>query len=123
MSRRKIGQEELAINGIGQARRSSLDELTNLIDWAPVAQQLDGIHSAKKGEPAWPPLALFKVPLIAMWHDVSDVKLTEALDDRALFRRFCGSKGRGGSGLYRVRNSAGADGNCGIAAGVHDRAR
>jgi hypothetical protein len=60
MSRRKIGQEELAINGIGQARRSSLDELTNLIDWAPVAQQLDGIHSAKKGEPAWPPLALFK---------------------------------------------------------------
>jgi len=113
MSRRKIGQEELAINGIGQARRSSLDELTNLIDWAPVAQQLDGIHSAKKGEPAWPPLALFKVPLIAMWHDVSDVKLTEALDDRALFRRFCGSKGRGEAGctgceIPRVRTAIAA---------------
>ena len=43
-----------------------------------------------QGRPAWPPLALFKALLIAVWHDLSDVKLAEALDDRASFRRFCG---------------------------------
>jgi IS5 family transposase len=48
------------------------------------------IPCAAKGEPAWPPLALFKAMLIAVWYDLSDVKLAEALDDRASFRRFCG---------------------------------
>lgn len=28
--------------------------------------------------------------LLAIWYDLSDVKLAEALDDRASFRRFCG---------------------------------
>ncbi|MBE0704620.1 MAG: transposase, partial [Afipia sp.] len=48
------------------------------------------IYTAAKGEPAWPPLALFKAMLLAVWHDLSDVKLAEALDDRSSFRRFCG---------------------------------
>ena len=90
MSRRKIGQEELVFNARCIARQSSLDELISLIDWASLAYELDGIHSASKGEPAWPPLALFKFLLIAVWYDLSDVKLAEALDDRASFRRFCG---------------------------------
>jgi len=90
MSRRKIGQEELMFNTRGVARQSSLDELDRLIDWASLAYELGGIHSASKGEPAWPPLALFKAMLIAVWYDLSDVKLAEALDDRASFRRFCG---------------------------------
>ena len=42
------------------------------------------------GEPGWPPLALFKALLLSVWYDLSDVKLAEALDDRASFRRFCG---------------------------------
>ena len=33
---------------------------------------------------------LFKVLLFSVWYDLSDVKLAEALDDRASFRRFCG---------------------------------
>src|SRR5690242_12532868 len=36
---------------------------------------------------AW---ALFKAVLLAVWYDLADVKLAEALDDRASFRRFCG---------------------------------
>ena len=83
MSRRKIGQEELVFNARCVARQSSLDELDRLIDWASLTYELDGIHSASKGEPAWPPLALFKALLIAVWYDLSDVKLAEALDDRA----------------------------------------
>jgi IS5 family transposase len=35
-------------------------------------------------------LALFRALLLATWHDLSDVRLAAALDDRASFRRFCG---------------------------------
>src|SRR5689334_16614867 len=33
---------------------------------------------------------MFKALLLAVWYNLSDVKLAEALDDRASFRRFCG---------------------------------
>jgi IS5 family transposase len=46
--------------------------------------------AAAKGELGWPPLALFKALLLATWHDLSDVKLADAIEDRTSFRRFCG---------------------------------
>jgi IS5 family transposase len=33
---------------------------------------------------------LFKALLLAVWYDLSDVKLAEAIEDRVSFRRFCG---------------------------------
>src|SRR6478672_10885206 len=91
MGRRRIGQEGFRFGSEGGGRPlSSLVELAGLIDWAPIEKVLADIHSAAKGEPAWPPLALFKAMLIAVWYDLSDVKLAEALDDRSSFRRFCG---------------------------------
>ncbi|MDX1383110.1 MAG: transposase [Thermoanaerobaculia bacterium] len=57
---------------------------------APIAAALEIIPVAERGEAGWPPLALFNALLIAVWHDLSDVKLADALDDRASFRRFCG---------------------------------
>ena len=48
---------------------------------------------ATKGEPSWPPLAMFKALLLSIWYYLSDVKLAEAPDDRASFRRFCGFAG------------------------------
>lgn len=33
---------------------------------------------------------MFRAMLLAVWYDLSDVKLAEALDDRTSFRRFCG---------------------------------
>jgi IS5 family transposase len=33
---------------------------------------------------------MFKALLLSVWYDLSDVKLAEALDYRASFRRFCG---------------------------------
>jgi IS5 family transposase len=89
MARRRIGQDALRFSGAG-SDRSSLDRLASLIDWTPIEALLDDVHAAAKGEPAWPPLALFKAMLIAVWYDLSDVKLAEALDDRASFWRFCG---------------------------------
>jgi IS5 family transposase len=67
-----------------------LDRLGGLLNWTPIEELLGDIHTASKGERAWPPLALFKAMLIAVWYDLSDVTLAEALDDRASFRRFCG---------------------------------
>jgi IS5 family transposase len=89
MPQRRIGQEGFGFASV-RGRHSSLDELDSLIDWHAIAPVLSKIHAAAKGEPAWPPLALFKAMLIAVWYDLSDVKLAEALDDRASFRRFCG---------------------------------
>ena len=90
MARRRIGQWTFGFGDGRGHRQSSLDELLQLIDRADVERHPAGISAAAKGEPAWPPLALFKAMLIAVWHDLSDVRLAEALDDRASFRRFCG---------------------------------
>jgi transposase, IS5 family len=89
MSRRRIGQERFGFACDG-GKQSSLDELTKLIDWMAIDRTLEVISCAAKGEPAWPPLSLFKAMLLSIWYDLSDVKLAEALDDRASFRRFCG---------------------------------
>ena len=35
-------------------------------------------------------MAMAKALLLSVWYDLSDVKLAEALDARASFRRFCG---------------------------------
>ena len=89
MAHRSIGQERFGFAGRERAA-SSLDALASLIDWRPVAMLLDPLYPASKGEPAWPPLAMFRALLLSVWYDLSDVKLAEALDDRASFRRFCG---------------------------------
>jgi IS5 family transposase len=89
MGRRRIGQEKFGFV-VARSKPSSLDALVKLIDWAPIDGALGMISSAAKGEPAWPPLSLFRAMLLSVWYDLSDVKLAEALDDRASFRRFCG---------------------------------
>jgi len=89
MARRRIGQEDLIARPEPRAT-SSLAELAALLDWVEIDRLLVGISAAVKGEPGWPPLALFRALLLATWHDLSDVRLAEALDDRASFRRFCG---------------------------------
>ncbi len=85
---RQIGQEQLSLSKT--ERKSSLDDLASVIDWTPVSALLGSIYAQPKGEAAWPPLAMFRALLLAVWYDLSDVKLAEALDDRASFRRFCG---------------------------------
>lgn len=88
MAHRQIGQERL---GFAASREhcSALDELSRLIVWDPIMVLLKPIHASAKGEAAWPPLAMVKALLLSVWYDLSDVKLAEALDDRASFRRFC----------------------------------
>jgi IS5 family transposase len=87
MPRRRIGQEELFST---RECRSSLDDFLALIDWSGIEAALTPVHASAKGEASWPPLAMFRALLLSVWYDLSDVKLAEALDDRASFRRFCG---------------------------------
>lgn len=89
MAHRSIGQERLGF-AVALGSASSLDDLSRLIDWDHIAGILGQVHASAKGEPAWPPLAMFKALLLSVWYDLSDVKLAEALDDRASFRTFCG---------------------------------
>lgn len=89
MAQRLIGQERFGFASCGRPA-SSLDRISSLIDWRSVDALLDPLYPAAKGEPAWPPLAMFRALLLSIWYDLSDVKLAEALDDRASFRRFCG---------------------------------
>ena len=90
MARRRIGQEHLRLGDRESGRTGALDDFHRLIDWAGIERHLAPIYASAKGEQAWPPLSLFKALLLAVWYDLSDVKLAEALDDRASFRRFCG---------------------------------
>ena len=92
VAHRSIGQEHLVFAAETRSA-SSLDGLAGMLDWNEIANLLGGIHANTKGEAAWPPLAMFKALLLSVWYDLSDVKLAEALDDRASFRRFCGFSG------------------------------
>lgn len=89
MARRRIGQEVMGF-AQGGRKATGLDDLATAIDWAPLEAKFSGIYASGSGELGWPPMALFKALLLGLWHDLSDVKLAEALDDRASFRRFCG---------------------------------
>ena len=90
VARRRIGQERLNFGTGSERGRASLDAMSALIDWAEIDRHLAGRYVAAKGEPAGPRLALFQALLLAVWHDLSDVKLAAALEDRASFRRFSG---------------------------------
>jgi IS5 family transposase len=70
MPRRRIGQETMFG---ASTKRSSLDEIAELVDWAPIERQLEVIHATPRGEASWPPLVMFRSMLLAVWHDLSDV--------------------------------------------------
>jgi IS5 family transposase len=60
------------------------------INWCCADLLLARLYPAAKGDKAWPPLAMFKALLLAIWYDLSDVALAEARSDRASFFCFCG---------------------------------
>jgi IS5 family transposase len=69
MARRQIGQEVFTFVADPISHRGSLDRLSGLIDWSLLDRHLADIYAAAKGEPAWPPLALFRALLLAVWYD------------------------------------------------------
>lgn len=93
MPRRRIGQLSFldgALSGRRRPARDALAEVDKLVDWAPFERALDGLHRAAKGEPAYPPLMMFKVLLLQRWYGLSDPGMEAALSDRLSFLRFAG---------------------------------
>lgn len=70
-----------------------LDEIDRLIDWKPIEkvlrQKLKRVVNAV-GNPAYPPLLMFKILLLQRWYNLSDMAVEEALCDRLSFVRFTG---------------------------------
>lgn len=67
-----------------------LDEVERLIDWKRIEDRLSDIHAHRRGEPAWPPLMMFKALLLQSWYGLSDPGLEKQLARDLLFRRFVG---------------------------------
>lgn len=91
MRRKRIGQLCFGEAAVRAPRgRDTLGEINRLVDWRPIERLLDGIHAAARGEPAYPPLMMFKVLLLQRWHSLSDPQMEAALPDRLSFLRFAG---------------------------------
>lgn len=91
MRRKRIGQLGFDDAMVRVPRgRDALGEIDRLVDWAPLERLLDPIHASARGEPAYPPLMMFKVLLLQRWHGLSDPQMEAALADRLSFLRFAG---------------------------------
>jgi IS5 family transposase len=87
-----VGFLDLAVSHLKKAR-TFLDEVELVIDWLPVEKLLKKKlrrHKDAVGNPAYPPLAMFKVLLLQRWYNLSDQGMDDALADRISFRRFTG---------------------------------
>src|ERR1700687_5627475 len=91
--RRKVGQlgsEDRPVTHRGNGNGDPLSQINRLVDWSGLERVLSGVHSSSRGEPAYPPLVMFKVLLLQRWHGLSDPAMEAALSDRLSFMAFAG---------------------------------
>jgi IS5 family transposase len=87
-----VGFLDLAVSKLKRAK-TFLDDVDKVIDWRPIEIFLKKKlrrHKDAVGNPAYPPLAMFKVLLLQRWYNLSDQGMDDALTDRISFRRFVG---------------------------------
>lgn len=93
MPRKRVGQMGWVDAAVAQRRSGQADKLSEiggLLDWGPFEVLLSSVYTSRRGEPAYPPLLMFKVLLLQRWYELSDPGMEEALGDRLSFRRFVG---------------------------------
>lgn len=93
MSHRRIGQLGFVDDMVARRQRRGSDDLERigrLVDWQRIEERIGNLYPSSTGEPAYPPLMMFKVLLLQCWHGLSDPEMEDALDDRLSFRRFAG---------------------------------
>ena len=76
-----------------RTKTTFLDEINELINWQPINAFLRKKIRRKAnavGNPAYPPLAMFKILLLQRWYNLSDPGVEQALLDRLSFVRFTG---------------------------------
>ena len=79
--------------GHRRTKATFLDEINELINWQPINAFLCKKIRRKAnavGNPAYPPLAMFKILLLQRWYNLSDPGVEQALLDRLSFVRFTG---------------------------------
>lgn len=87
-----IGFLDLAVSQLKKAK-TFLDDVERIVDWAPIEKLLKKKlrrNQDAAGNPAYPPLGMFKVLLLQRWYNLSDQGMDDALADRISFRRFVG---------------------------------
>lgn len=89
---RQQGQLDFADGFVPEAlgRNGRLEGIAAAIDWDRIGALVAGVHSAREGRRAYPPLVMVKVLLLQQWYDLSDPRAEEALSDSLAMRRFVG---------------------------------
>ena len=67
-------------------------QLNQLIDWQPIEKELKKVYKKgqkERGTKAYNPLLLFKMQLISIWYDLSDVQTEAMVNDSLSAMRFC----------------------------------
>ena len=83
---------DLAVSELKKAK-TFLDDVERIVDWRPIEKVLREKlcrNNDATGNPAYPPLAMFKVLLLQRWYNLSDQGMDDTLADRISFRRFTG---------------------------------
>ena len=91
----KHNEETLADSMLNLRKRKDtyLDKIDKIIDWGRIKRILDKRYKWTKnaaGNPAYPPLQMFKILLIERWEKLSDEQMEFALRDRFSIIRFVG---------------------------------
>jgi len=76
-----------------RTKNTFLDKMEKNIDWLPIQAFLHKKIRRKAnavGNPAYPPLAMFKILLLQRWYNLSDPAAEQSLLDRISFIRFTG---------------------------------
>src|SRR3954447_21264640 len=90
---RQSGQSGFVDQMIGPGKSRSdrfFQAVDQVVDWAPIAEELKVIHDSRMGRPGITPLLLFKTLLIQRWYGFSAPAAEDALNDRKSFARFVG---------------------------------
>ncbi len=75
------------------AKCTFFKELDVIIDWDPIEKELKKIYKSGKkerGQKAYNPLILFKMQLVGVWYNLSDVQIEEMTNDSLSVMKFCG---------------------------------
>ena len=110
----KITEQDAAIYERVLPGESKLLDAAEEIDWAGFEAKLEEFYDPKMGQPAYPPLVLFKIELLRYFYNLSDRQVIDRCWTDLLFRYFLGigiqAKLPDPSNLTRFRGRLGADG-------------
>lgn len=74
-------------------RNTFLRQINTVINWIPIEKEINNIYKkgvSVDGRPSYSGLLLFKMLLLQMWYDLSDVGVEDMVNENLSAMRFCG---------------------------------